>query len=56
MTPDRPSLAGYRIPAETISHAVGLYVRFQLSRRIVEELLAARGIVVSYETVRQWAL
>jgi putative transposase len=56
MTPDRPSFAGYRFPAEIISHAVWLYFRFPLSLRMVEELLAARGIVVSYETVRQWAL
>ncbi len=51
-----PSYAGYRFPAEVISHAVWLYFRFPLSLRMVEELLAARGILVSYETVRQWAL
>jgi putative transposase len=56
MTPDRPSFAGYRFPAEIISHAVWLYYRFPLSLRMVEELLSARGIAVSYETVRQWAL
>src|SRR5690242_1822771 len=56
MTPDRPSFAGYRFPVAVISHAVWLYFRFPLSLRMVEELLAARGIVVSYETVRQWAL
>lgn len=50
------SYAGYRYPAEIISHAVWLYFRFTLSLRDVEELLAARGIVVTYETVRQWAL
>jgi len=50
-----PSYAGYRFPAEVISHAVWLYFRFPLSLRMVEELLAARGIIVSYETVRQWA-
>src|SRR4051812_4559238 len=48
--------AGHRFPAEIISHAVWLYFRFPLSLRMVEELLAARGIVVSHETVRQWAL
>src|SRR5687768_7969963 len=48
--------AGYRFPAEVISHAVWLYFRFPLSLRMVEEMLAARGIVVSHETVRQWAL
>src|SRR4028118_920032 len=47
--------AGYRFPAEGISHAVWLYFRFPLSLRMVEEMLAARGIVVSHGTVRQWA-
>jgi putative transposase len=47
--------AGYRFPAEIISHAVWLYFRFPLSLRMVDELLAARGIMVSHETVRQWA-
>jgi putative transposase len=47
--------AGYRFPAEVISHAVWLYFRFPLSLRMVDEILAARGITVSYETVRQWA-
>jgi putative transposase len=48
--------AGYRFPPEVISHAVWLYFRFPLSLRMVEEMLAARGIIVSHETVRQWAL
>jgi putative transposase len=56
MTPDRPSFAGYSFPAEIISHAVGLCFRLPLSLRMVEELLATRGIAVGYETVRQWAL
>ncbi len=57
MTPPAvPSYAGYRFPAEVISHAVWLYFRFPLSLRMVDELLAARDIVVSHETVRQWAL
>jgi putative transposase len=47
--------AGYRFPAEVIGHAVWLYFRFPLGLRIVEEMLAARGILVSHETVRQWA-
>src|SRR3954451_19165490 len=47
--------AGYRFPPEVISHAVWLYFRFPLSLRMVDELLAARGITVSHETVRQWA-
>ena len=45
---------GFRFPPEIISHAVWLYFRFSLSFRDVEELLAQRGIVVTYETVRQW--
>ncbi|WP_043344805.1 IS6 family transposase [Belnapia moabensis] len=48
--------AGFRFPAEVISDAVWVYFRFPLSLRMVEEMLAARGIVVSHETVRQWAL
>jgi putative transposase len=51
-----PNYAGYRFPPEIISHAVWLYFRFPLSLRMVDELLAARGIMVSDETVRQWAL
>src|SRR6185295_5914836 len=47
--------AGYRFPAEVIRHAVWLYFRFPLSLRMVDELLAARGITVSHKTVRQWA-
>ena len=54
-TPTVPSYAGYRFPPEIISHAVWLYFRFPLSLRMVDELLAARGIIVSHETVRQWA-
>ena len=48
------SYAGYRFPAEIIQHAVWIYLRFTLSYRDVEELLAERGIDVSYETVRRW--
>ncbi len=48
--------AGHRFPAEVISHAIWLYFRFPLSLRMVEDLLAARGIITSHETVRQWAL
>ena len=50
------SLRRHRFPAEVISHATWLYFRFPLSLRMVEEMLAARGIEVSHETVRQWAL
>ena len=46
--------SGYRYPAQIISHAVWLYHRCTLSFRDIEELLAARGIIVSYETIRQW--
>ena len=53
--PARARYSGYRFPAEIISHAVWLYFRFPLGLRMVEELLAARGIIVSHETVRQWA-
>src|SRR5438045_4686581 len=52
----RARYTGYRFPAEIIGHAVWLYFRFPLALRMVEELLAARGIAVSHETVRQWAL
>ena len=45
---------GHRFPAEVIGHAVWLYHRFGLSFRDVEDLLAERGIVVSYEAIRQW--
>jgi putative transposase len=48
--------AGYRHPSQIISHAVWLYHRFTLSFRDIEELLAARGITVSYETIRKWCL
>ena len=46
----------YRYPQAIISHAVLLYHRFTLSFRDIEELLACRGIVVTYETIRQWCL
>ncbi|MGI4807728.1 MAG: IS6 family transposase [Janthinobacterium lividum] len=55
-TTARPNYAGYRFPPEIISYAVWLYFRFPLSLRMVDELLASRGIIVSHETVRQWAL
>ena len=48
-TPVRTRYAGYRFPAEIIGHAVWLYFRFPLGLRMVEELLAARGIIVSHE-------
>jgi putative transposase len=46
--------AGYRYLPQIISHAAWLYHRFALSLRDIEELLAARGITVSYETARNW--
>ena len=50
------SYARHRFPPEVIQHAVWLYLRFTLSYRDVEELLAERGIETSYETVRRWVL
>ncbi len=50
------SYARHHSPPEVIRHAVWLYLRFTLSYRDVEELLAERGLEVSYETVRRWAL
>ena len=46
----------HRFPAEIISHCVWLYFRFTLSFRDVEEMLAMRGVSLSYETVREWCL
>ena len=50
------SYARHRFPPEIIQFAVWLYFRFPLSYRDVEDLLAERGVDVSYETVRRWAL
>src|SRR5512135_2503662 len=52
--PTPPDYKGFRFPSEMISHAVRLSFRFSLRYRDVEELLTQRGIVVSYETGRQW--
>ena len=46
----------HRFPPQIIAHAVWLYFRFPLSLRLVEEMLLERGIVVSYETIRRWAI
>ena len=54
MKTNAPSYRGYRFPSDIISHAVWLYHRFCLSFRDVEDLLAERGVIVSYETIRQW--
>jgi len=54
MNSKSPSYHGYRFPPEIISHAVWLYHRFCMSFRDVEDLLAQRGITVSYEAIRLW--
>ena len=54
MTSPVPSHHGYRFPPEIISHAVWLYHRFCLSFRDAEDLLAQRGVTVTYETIRHW--
>ena len=46
--------AGYRFPSEIISYTIWAYHRFCLSFRDVEDLLAERGVTVSYETIRLW--
>ena len=46
----------HSFPAEIISHSVWLYFRFALSFRDVEEMLAVRGVALSYETIREWCL
>jgi hypothetical protein len=51
---EKISYAGYRFPPEIIQQAIWLYLRFTLSLRDVEDLLAERGVAVSYETVRRW--
>lgn len=56
MSTQSPDFHGYRFPSEIISSAVWLYHRFCLSLRDVEELLAERGVTVSYKAVRQWCL
>jgi putative transposase len=51
----KTNYSGYRFPPEIIQRAIWLYARFVLSfRDDVEDLLAARAIIVSYETVRRW--
>ena len=56
MTTSPNPYRGFRFPAEIIEHAVWLYHCFSLSLRDVELILAARGIVVSYESIREWGL
>jgi putative transposase len=56
MTLPPVSYKRHRFPPQIIAHAVWLYFRFPLSLRLVEEMLLERGIVVSYETIRRWAI
>jgi putative transposase len=56
MTTSPSPYRGFRFPAEIIEHAVWLYHCFSLSLRDVETILAARGMVVSYESIRAWGL
>ena len=51
---ETPDYRGYRRPPNIIAHAIWLYHRSTLSFRDVEDLLAERGIIVSYQTIRQW--
>jgi putative transposase len=51
--PSVPTLKGFRYPREVISYPVWAYYRFAMSLRDVEDLLAARGVVVSHESVRE---
>ena len=50
------SFKRHRFPPEIICHAVWLYARFTLSYRDIEDLLAERGLDISYESVRRWVL
>ena len=56
MTTSPNPYRGFRFPAEIIEHAVWLYHCFSLSLRDVETILAARGVEVSYESIREWGL
>src|SRR5664279_1279489 len=55
MSRSKPLYYRRRFPAEIISHCVWLYFRFCLSYRDVEEIMAERGVVLTYETIRDWA-
>ena len=50
----QPRLKGFRFPRSIISYAIWAYHRFGLSLRDVEDLLAERGVIVSYESIRVW--
>ncbi|MBL6082250.1 IS6 family transposase [Belnapia sp. T18] len=56
MSTEPATYPGYRFPAEVIQHAVWLYHLFSLSLRDIELILAERGVVVSYESIRRWCL
>jgi putative transposase len=56
MTISSSPYRGFRLPREVIEHAVWLYHCFSVSLRDVELILAARGIVASYESTREWGL
>ncbi len=51
MNTPTPLYRRHRFPAEIISHTVWLYFRFALSYRDVEEIMAVRGVTLTYETV-----
>jgi len=53
-TSTAPCYRGYRFPCEIISYCVWLYFRFSVSYRDIEELMAERGVTVTYETIRAW--
>jgi transposase-like protein len=53
---DNISFTRHRFPPDIIRHSVWLYARFTLSYRDVEDLLAERGLDISYESVRRWFL
>ncbi|PRC92377.1 IS6 family transposase [Solimicrobium silvestre] len=55
MNSTKPLYFRRRFPSEIISHCVWLYFRFSLSYRDIEEMMAKRGVIVSYETIRDWS-
>ena len=56
MSKRKPRYHRHRFPPDIISYAVWLYYRFSMSFRDIEDLLAERGVVVSYESIRRWCL
>ncbi len=55
-TPSPSLYKGHRFPPEIIHYCVWLYYRFSLSYRDIEEIMAERGVKLTYETVRKWCL